>query len=250
MRREDRAFSKENVARVSSASKRHHRGLMAPDLGLVGLSNVSSNECSKCGKRLFNPVPIASVIIILGSLWGIGAMVESTTTSSTPKAKVVKTKANQNDVKTSSPPVVETGKWRVSKQASLIDDSANVYLSLLADSDVRSGYKTTRPSLNIRCKENKTEVFVSWDLYLGIDKIAMLTRLDKDPATRQWWVISTDYKAAFAPNNDIAFTKQLMAYKRLLAQVTPYGESPVMVTFDLTGLTKAIEPLQSACHWE
>jgi type VI secretion system protein VasI len=36
---------------------------------------------------------------------------------------------------------------------------------------------------------------------------------------------------------------------RLLAQVTPYGSNPLLATFDTTGLTEAIKPVQQACNW-
>ena len=85
--------------------------------------------------------------------------------------------------------------------------------------------------------------------YLGLDETRMLTRLDKQKSKTKLWSISTDNKAVFVRGSDIGFTKELMKHDKLLTQITPYGESPVMATFDIRGLTEAIKPLRKTCHW-
>lgn len=140
-------------------------------------------------------------------------------------------------------------RWIVRSEKSPINDSTNVYLSLYADKEVQTGHKTVMPELNIRCKENKTETYIIWDLYLGINKADVLIRLDKEKATIKPWTISTSNTTAFLPGNNIAFLKQLMKHNALLAQVTPYGENTVMAIFDIRGLSEAITPLREACKW-
>ncbi|EID0034502.1 hypothetical protein LA064_004677 [Vibrio alginolyticus] len=142
-----------------------------------------------------------------------------------------------------------TGKWRVSEEKSPIDDSVNVYLSVLANETVLSGYKKVKPSLYVRCAENKTSIFIDWGLYLGLDETRLLTRFDKEKAKTSTWSISTDNKAIFVRGSDIKYAKKLMQHEQLLTQITPYSESPVMATFDVSGLSEAIKPLRKACHW-
>ena len=77
----------------------------------------------------------------------------------------------------------------------------------------------------------------------------MLIRLDKQKSKTRSWSISTDNKAVFVRGSDISFAKELMKHDKLLTQVTPYGESPVMATFDIRGLTEAIKPLRKTCNW-
>ena len=52
------------------------------------------------------------------------------------------------------------GLWRIRKDRSPIDDSTNVYLSVQAETEIRSGYKTVLPTLMLRCAENKTNAFI------------------------------------------------------------------------------------------
>jgi type VI secretion system protein VasI len=151
-------------------------------------------------------------------------------------------------VSTSDAPGV--GKWRTSTETSPIDDSRNVYLRLDAEESIPSMLGTVRPTLYIRCKENRTELYISWGVYLGLDTTTLLTRLDSEKAKSATWHLSTDNEATFYPGSPISFIRNLLQHNTLLVQVTPYGESPVMVTFDLRGLEEAVKPLQEACNWK
>ena len=145
--------------------------------------------------------------------------------------------------------VTGAGDWHVKKEISPIDDSTNVYIYVYSEDTVQSGYKSLRPKLYVRCKENKTSVFLVWGEFLGLDSTKMLTRFDDKPASTDVWSISTDHKAVFVRDSDIAFAKKIMKHSKLLAQITPHSESPIMVTFNIDGLQKAIKPLRKACHW-
>ena len=145
---------------------------------------------------------------------------------------------------------IGNGKWRVSSETSPIDDSTNVYLSLPADSTISGRFgETVRPSLWVRCKENRTEVFVTWELYLGIDTTQVLHRLDERRAQTRTWGLSTDHEATFYRGSQVSFARELMSHERLLLQTTPYGEKPVTATFSIVGLENAAIPLREACRW-
>lgn len=151
-------------------------------------------------------------------------------------------------------PIIETstgnGKWEVRKEQSQIDDSTNVWVSLGAENSVYSSYKVALPKLYIRCNENKTTLFITYgDLFLGSDSIDVLTRFDKKKATTNVWIMSTDHSAIFVRGHNITFIKKLMKHDKLLVQLTPYGDSPIMTTFDIRGLKEAIKPLRKNCGW-
>jgi len=128
-----------------------------------------------------------------------------------------------------------------------------VYLELIADSPISSGYKKSIPSLHIRCKEKQTDFFIDFDVFLGSDSITPTTRIDSEKAIKNLiWALSTDHNAMFYNGSSkkvIAFIKSLINKNKLFVQVTPYSESPVNTTFDLTGLDEAIKPLRAACNW-
>ena len=49
------------------------------------------------------------------------------------------------------------------------------------------------------------------------------------------------------PGNNAAFLEQLLSSDRLVAQTTPYSESPITAVFDLAGLSAAVKPLREVC---
>jgi type VI secretion system protein VasI len=146
---------------------------------------------------------------------------------------------------------IGNGAWSASSETSPIDDSQNVFLSLASEDAIHSRFgEPVRPLLYVRCKEKATQLFVVWDVYLGIDEAEVLHRLDNRPARTSAWNISTDHKATFYRGSSIGFARELLKHEKLLLQVTPYGEKPVMASFALAGLENAIVSLQEACGWK
>ncbi|WP_257025488.1 type VI secretion protein [Pseudoalteromonas sp. MIP2626] len=41
----------------------------------------------------------------------------------------------------------------------------------------------------------------------------------------------------------------MLTSDKLVAQVTPYNESPATAIFNTTGLKNAIKPLRETCNW-
>lgn len=145
----------------------------------------------------------------------------------------------------------DVGKWHTSITTSPIDDSKNVILSLESDDYIRTPFgEAVTPTLFIACREKKTEVFLSWDVYLGLEQTSMLYRLDKQKAVERNWLVSTDTKAVFYKGNDIDFIRKLANSNKMYTKITPYNESPVSATFNLNGLSNALKPLQAACNWK
>lgn len=146
---------------------------------------------------------------------------------------------------------VGVGKWQVSTETSPVDDSENVFVILHANDSFRSNFgETITPNLYISCREKKTELYIGWETYLGLNETRMLYRLDKQKAVTKNWNISTDTKAVFYRGNVVEFVKALSKSDVMYAQITPYNENPVSATFEVTGLTEALKPLQKACGWK
>lgn len=79
----------------------------------------------------------------------------------------------------------------------------------------------------------------------------MTYRIDLQKASTKSFSISTDHKALgfFSGGQSIPFIKSLFGTTKLLIRVTLYGKNPAEVTFDVSGLEQAIEPLRKACNW-
>lgn len=150
-----------------------------------------------------------------------------------------------------------TGKWVVEEEISPIDDSKTVTLMLNADSPIQVRYTKSTPYLVIRCKENKTEMYIGFNTFLGSNTIYPTTRIDSEKAVSDMkWSISTNHKAMFYDGSNYKgyvkvtdYIKKLQTKNKYFVQVTPYSENTVNTTFTIIGLDKAIEPLREACGW-
>jgi type VI secretion system protein VasI len=146
--------------------------------------------------------------------------------------------------KTNIVEVNDSGKWDISLNTNPIDDSKTVILSLNADS---GGTQRKPVTLFARCKSDTKELYISWNDYLGRNSM-VLTRIGKEKASTVAWGLSTDSKATFY-GGPIEFIKGMMKANTLIAQVTPYNDSPITAVFDTSGLSNAIKPLRETCHW-
>lgn len=144
--------------------------------------------------------------------------------------------------------ITNSGKWLTKESISKIDDSKTVTLFLDAKNTIKGRFNVERPSMIIRCAENKTALYINTNIYLGIDETRVLSRLGKSKARTTNWYISTDNKAVFHPK-PIGFSKKMFNYDSLLIELTPYGENPAQIEFDIRGLKHAIAPLRKACNW-
>ena len=141
----------------------------------------------------------------------------------------------------------KAGAWYVSKNVDPLNDQT-VHFAML-DSNTGRGRYGGRVSLTVRCKDNLTELYINWNSYLGNDRAAVTHRVDKDEAVRSQWALSTDRKAAFFPGSPVPTLKRLVESSSFVANVTPYGESPVTATFDTAGADVALAELRKACNW-
>jgi len=137
------------------------------------------------------------------------------------------------------------GKWDVSVDVNPVDDSKTVTLILNADSGKNKWGKAIY--LVARCKSNSTNAYIGWNDYLG-SEANVLTRVGNNKAVTSRWSMSTDKKATFH-KKPIPFLKELLQSNKLVAQVTPYNESPVTAIFNTAGLKNAIKPLRETCAW-
>ena len=146
-------------------------------------------------------------------------------------------------------------KWFSYSKKSLIDDSTNVFLSIDGDKKISGYIGGETPTLRLRCKENRTEAYLSFGMQLDTDYDSNMSRYaslrlryDDNPAQKTRMDLSTDGEAVFF-RKAIPTIKKMLQHNKLLVEVTPYSRGPQVTTFDLTGLDVEIEPLQTACHW-
>lgn len=145
-----------------------------------------------------------------------------------------------------------SGHWKQRVDKSKFDDSKSVYLHVDADEEIQIGrYDVVQPILLMRCHENTTAIFISFDHFLGSDDIAIEYRIDREKTRSAVWYISSNHNSIglWRGRTSIPFIRRLFGKDRILIRLTPYGDSPVTASFTVTGLRSAIGELAEACRW-
>lgn len=139
----------------------------------------------------------------------------------------------------------DTGKWTLDKKVDPIDDTKTVHIYLTADS---GNSRFGKPiMLMAQCDSEKTELLIDWQIYLG--SIASVTlRIGDNEARTSRWTISSDKQKSFN-KNPIDTLKEMLTAEQMVAQITPFNQSPSTAVFDISGLAEAIKPLREACDW-
>ena len=146
-------------------------------------------------------------------------------------------------------------KWIKIDSNSEMDDSKTVSLILDANNYIDAYYnKSEKPTLIIRCKENKTEIYirtnVSANPELGLyNEFTVRIRLDKNKPFKQRWGESTNGEALFAPRA-IALAKKINKSKKMLFEFTPYNSNSQLAEFDVRGLEPYLKELADTCNWK
>ena len=152
-------------------------------------------------------------------------------------------------------PEPDTGGWRVSRSTNPLDDSTTV-VAVLNATEGTGGIVSEPISLIARCQSNTTEVYINWHDFLGDDELGnprssrkrVTYRFPPADAETEMWAVSTDNDSTFVARA-IPFLRRMVESERLVAQITPYNESPSTGIFDLTGARSALEPLAETCTW-
>lgn len=108
----------------------------------------------------------------------------------------------------------------------------------------------------LRCMENKTAaMLITSSCHLTSSRYNdygdIQYRVDDKPAKTKSFEASTsnDTLGLWEGGKAIPFIKELFGGDKVVMKFTPYGESPRLVTFDISGLDEAIKPLREQCGW-
>jgi type VI secretion system protein VasI len=146
-------------------------------------------------------------------------------------------------------------KWQLSTTKSKIDDSATATLALESDDDFAGKFGgREKATMVIRCQEHATSLYlIIGDHFLadiqGYDEVTY--RIDEKKAATKTFGVSTDHKALglWSGGSSIPFVKQMLGRERLVVRVTPYNESAITATFDISGAEEAVKPVREICKW-
>jgi len=199
--------------------------------------------------------PVTWLVTIFFGLVFVGWCSSLLTPRSSPPSQqqaVASSPATTSSPATGVPP--PGGKWTEARQASQMDDTQGVTFHLEAENSVEGWLKRGKPSLIVRCREKRTDVYMVTGMPASVesgdlDGHTVRVRFDDMPAQQQRWSESTDKEALFA-TSAVQMARNLAKANLLRVEFTPFNASPAIATFDVGGFDQHIGQLAAACGWK
>ena len=163
------------------------------------------------------------------------------------KSKLKKSKNTKKDK--------EPNPWKLKISKDLMDESNTVVISRDAENYITYWPgETTQPVLVLRCKRDKTEVYIITGAtaepeYGLFEEVHFRLKFDKGKPKSYIFSESTSRDAYFAPQ-PISLIRKMLKHKVLYVEFTPFQSNPQVIKFKLDRLDEVIGKLKKACHWK
>lgn len=132
-------------------------------------------------------------------------------------------------------------RWQLHTSVDRFDGAKTVMVSASADSGQDA-------ALWVRCRNNKTDLVVTWPRSLGGSSQVIQWRIDDRPAQSETWQLSQDGRTLFAPQA-IPLARQMLKAQEFAIRTNPAGAQQQSLFFRIAGLEDAIAPVRQACGW-
>jgi type VI secretion system protein VasI len=141
-----------------------------------------------------------------------------------------------------------SNRWHTSVTTSQIDDTTTITTTAISSQKIKKDFGYAKPVMMFTCNKRKLEVYINWDMFIGLQQKDVTIRLDKNPATSSSWTASTDGKATFSRTPQ-SFARKLLNSNLLTVQVTPFSKVPVVTVFDISNFENEIFTLREKCKF-
>lgn len=151
--------------------------------------------------------------------------------------------------------VTSHGEWILQEEVSKLTDEKNVALRLPSIDAVDCQWNAGKKAfLLLLCRDKTTSLVVNTGCHMtsnhgGYGEVDL--RIGKQKATVVSMDASTDNKSlgVWTGGRSIPIIKQMFGEETLVMRMTPYGENPILIEFNIAGLEAAADPLRKACNW-
>ncbi len=148
------------------------------------------------------------------------------------------------------------GAWRRSESQSEMTDFMNLFFRVDAENTIPDliGISVVRPTLWIRCVEDRTAILVNWRRYISTNILnnlhAVRYRIDDTQAVTTNWELSTNYESTGRwRGNGIPLLRQMRGATRFIIETTPHSSNTVRARFDITGFDTIAAEVAERCSW-
>ncbi len=143
-------------------------------------------------------------------------------------------------------------RWQLHRNIDPITDEARVSITLAADREL--GLRGEPALIGFKCAGKYPDFGIVWPSSLlrrrgeNDDTASVTWRFDSKPPEEALWSVLPRRNISFSPDPG-AILAEAMNADRLVVRATSYAGEQMTATFNLEGLSDAIEPVRSACDW-
>lgn len=146
--------------------------------------------------------------------------------------------------------------WQLDQRKSEMTDQSTVHLSTTSLNDVQcSRHEGPTPMfLGIRCLENTTALIIHGDCHMasgfhGYGQVQY--RIDDEKMVEKEFSASTNNQSLglWSGSRSIPMIKSMIGKNRLMVRFTPFNESPVEASFNISEMEAKLGPVRAACGW-
>lgn len=152
---------------------------------------------------------------------------------------------------TASAPAAPRPVWSSRNQARWISNHRkSAAFELEANQAAAVWMKRVRPTLVVRCMDNRTDVFVYTESAARIEpqdeNHTVRVALDDEAGADQRWPDSVEHDALFAPDGQV-LARRLVTARQMRFSFSPHNAAPVTATFEVAGLGELLTPIAKRC---
>ncbi len=128
--------------------------------------------------------------------------------------------------------------------------SSNMWIRADEHDDLKN-LKDMRPSIWLRCIRGRMSGYIDWGIFLDVERAKIVFRFDQEPFQTALARVSKNHQKIepLSKAKLLERIKEMFGKRKFIAKVTPVGEQPLAVEFDISNLEQAIRPLRETCNW-
>ena len=210
-------------------------------------------------KRLYSAAaPVCSLVLLAGAVLAqeganpCHALATDATRLSCYDAQTGYTGSEAGAVAPGKDAPDDGAQWLYSQETSSLDGKTDVWLSVSSENTQPNQIgRPERARLWVRCMNNSTNVFVTFNDYTPDDQ-NLRYKLDDGPIRKKWMISMQGGEGIglWSGKSAIPFARAIFGKERLVLAYNSYNNFNLEFTFDVAGLRARIDPLARSCQWK
>lgn len=140
--------------------------------------------------------------------------------------------------------------WEFRKEESKLDKKINLYVRKKSNNTLTNSIgRQEHGYLLFRCMDNKTDLFVEFPEFIGINGANVRYKIDDNSIKKENWDTSNDGTNVFSPK-PISLLNNLKNGKNFIIKLDTYRNLGQELEFNIDGIDEYIDMISESCKWK